>query len=297
MDKQDNVRMMMPLTCRCNTCGQYAGIGTKYNMRKETVLNERYLGIAIFRFYFKCNDCYSEITFKTDPKNSDYIVEHGATRSYDAYRDMLAAESALKQLREQDEEGDSMRFLENRTADSKREIDINDALEEIRINSRKRGLITADQMLQQIFNYQAQHDMELNEDEDKELQEAKEKIKIKRLRDDDQEEALLKDSHIFDVFSAAAVAKKGHALDGTDKSQASASTASLGKKPHLHAVAKKRVLEQDGESSGNGNSTQNGNLLAKVEQKMLQKSAASAAVQQPAEKKKNTALCNYSDSD
>jgi len=34
-------------------------------------------------------------------------------------------------LRLQDEEGDSMRFLENRTKDSKREIDINDALEEI----------------------------------------------------------------------------------------------------------------------------------------------------------------------
>ncbi len=155
IDKQDNVRMMMPLTCRCNTCGSYAYIGTKYNMRKETVLNQRYLGIAIFRFYFKCNDCYSEITFVTDPKNSDYIVEHGATRSYDAYRDVLAAETALKQLREADEEGDSMRFLENRTADSKREIDINDALEEIRINSKRRGLITADQMLQKIFDYQA----------------------------------------------------------------------------------------------------------------------------------------------
>jgi hypothetical protein len=57
---------------------------------------------------------------------------------------VLAAETALKQLREADEEGDSMRFLENRTADSKREIDINDALEEIRINSKRRGLITAD---------------------------------------------------------------------------------------------------------------------------------------------------------
>lgn len=69
-------------------------------MRKETVLNEDYLGIRIYRFYFKCNYCYSEITFKTDPKNHDYIVEHGAVRNYDAYRDQQAAEQALKNIRE-----------------------------------------------------------------------------------------------------------------------------------------------------------------------------------------------------
>ena len=91
-DKQDNVRMMMPLTCRCDTCGAYAYIGTKYNMKKENALDEAYLGIRIYRFYFKCAQCYTEITFKTDPKNHDYVVEHGATRNYDAYRDTLAAE-------------------------------------------------------------------------------------------------------------------------------------------------------------------------------------------------------------
>jgi hypothetical protein len=71
------------------------------------------------------------IAFVTDPKNHDYIVESGGTRNYDAYRDVQAAEAALLDLRLADEEGDAMRFLENRTKDSKREIDINDALEEI----------------------------------------------------------------------------------------------------------------------------------------------------------------------
>ena len=58
-----------------------------------------------------------------------------------------------------------MRFLENRTADSKREIDINDALEEIRINSKKRGLITADMMLQKIFMFYAQNDIQIDDQE------------------------------------------------------------------------------------------------------------------------------------
>jgi len=90
------VRMMLPMTMRCTTCGNYLYIGTKFNMRlerkipslnffrKETCMNEEYLTIKIYRFYFRCTGCYGEITFKTDPKNHDYIVEHGAKRNYEA---------------------------------------------------------------------------------------------------------------------------------------------------------------------------------------------------------------------
>ena len=63
-----------------------------------------------------------------------------------------------------------MRFLENRTADSKREIEMNDAIEQIRINSKKRGYITAEQMLQQFFNYQIQNNLELEEEEQDNLE-------------------------------------------------------------------------------------------------------------------------------
>lgn len=76
-DKQDNVRMMLPMTIRCITCGNYLYVGTKFNMMKETCLDESYLGIRIYRFYLKCTYCYNQVTFKTDPKNHDYVVEHG----------------------------------------------------------------------------------------------------------------------------------------------------------------------------------------------------------------------------
>ena len=75
--------------------------------------------------------CYAEITFKTDPRNHDYIVEGGGTRNYDPYRDAKAAEEVLKQLRANEEQGDSMKFLENKTHDSKKEMDILDALDDI----------------------------------------------------------------------------------------------------------------------------------------------------------------------
>ena len=61
--------------------------GTKFNSRKEDAAGEEYLGIQIFRFYFKCPRCSAELAMKTDPKNSDYVVEAGATRNYEPWRD------------------------------------------------------------------------------------------------------------------------------------------------------------------------------------------------------------------
>ena len=86
-DKQDNVRMMLPMSVRCPMCGNFLYIGTKYNMRKETCLDRDYLGIKIFRFYFKCTCCSQQITMLTDPQQHDYVVESGATRNYEARRD------------------------------------------------------------------------------------------------------------------------------------------------------------------------------------------------------------------
>ena len=42
-------------------------------MNYVKVEGEDYLGIEIFRFYIKCPRCSNSITFKTDPKNTDYV--------------------------------------------------------------------------------------------------------------------------------------------------------------------------------------------------------------------------------
>ena len=131
------VRMMLPMSICCNTCGNYISKGTKFNSRKEDALGEDYLGIQIFRFFFRCNRCSAEITMKTDPKNSDYTVESGASRNYEPWRDKATQEEEAEREREEEEEGDAMKALENRTKESKREMDIMAALDEMRsLNAR-----------------------------------------------------------------------------------------------------------------------------------------------------------------
>ncbi|KAL4493974.1 hypothetical protein ABPG72_021991 [Tetrahymena utriculariae] len=185
LDKQDNVRMMLPMTVRCNTCGNYLYIGTKFNMRKETVQNESYLGIRIYRFYFKCTHCYCELTFKTDPKNHDYVAEFGATRNYEASRDNEKAEEVLKKLRENDEEGNAMKFLENRTNDSRKELEILDALDEIRYNSKKMLYVTPEELIKLTIQNQIEQNIyeELDDDEQQKLEEFLQSQRTKRIKD------------------------------------------------------------------------------------------------------------------
>ncbi|KAK4698498.1 hypothetical protein P7C70_g7777, partial [Phenoliferia sp. Uapishka_3] len=160
-DKQQVVRLMAPFSMRCayvnpalqhqrnrnadsnhmrfhSTCGEYIYKGKKFNARKETVDGEDYYGIKIFRFYIKCTQCSAEITFKTDPKNTDYVAEHGAARNFEPWRDTSAIDPEEDKLaRMEEEENNPMAALENKAVDSKREMDILDALQELKTRNAR----------------------------------------------------------------------------------------------------------------------------------------------------------------
>lgn len=167
-DRQYTVRLMAPCNMRCTTCGEYIYKGKKFNARKETVQNEEYLGIKIFRFYIKCPRCLAEITFKTDPENADYIVEHGASRNFQALK--LAEEAAAKEARELEEEekNNPMKLLENRTKASKQEMELMEALEELKDLNQRHAKVDIENLLQD-KQQQLVDEIQKQEDEDEAL--------------------------------------------------------------------------------------------------------------------------------
>ncbi|KAG0348522.1 hypothetical protein BG004_004938 [Podila humilis] len=186
-DAQQKVRLMTPFSMRCNTCGEYIYKGKKFNARKETT-EETYHSIKIFRFYIRCNRCAAEITFKTDPANSDYVAEHGAIRNFEPWRD---EKGAIAAEREVEEENNPMKALENRTQDSKREMEIMDALDEIRTRNAVIERVDADQLLNKMVGTEDEIALKQQQQEDEEDERLAKAVfqdtdgdSVKRLRDD-----------------------------------------------------------------------------------------------------------------
>ena len=134
------VRLMAPFSMKCTSCGEFIYKGRKFNARKETT-DEKYYAITIFRFYIRCTRCSAEITFKTDPKNMDYECEKGAKRNFEPWREAKLAEETeeerLDRLEREEAERDAMKELEAKTLDAKTEMQIADALDEIRTRNAR----------------------------------------------------------------------------------------------------------------------------------------------------------------
>ncbi|KAJ2021360.1 Pre-mRNA-splicing factor cwf16 [Coemansia sp. RSA 376] len=150
--RQIKVRLMAPFSMRCETCGQWIGKGTKFNARKESVEGEKFHSIQIYRFYIRCQRCAAEITFKTDPENINYEVEKGALRNFEPWREEKALNEEQKQTKDEEEENNPIKALENRTEQSRREMDIMDALDEIRTQNAKGERVAEADVLEAIAN-------------------------------------------------------------------------------------------------------------------------------------------------
>jgi len=134
--KQQTVRLMTPFSMRCNTCGEYIYRGKKFNARKEDA-QESYLSIKIYRFYIRCTRCSAEITFKTDPKNMDYTAERGASRNFEPWREEKPEETEDERMARLEEEANPMKELEIKQMDSKREMELMDALDQVRASNAR----------------------------------------------------------------------------------------------------------------------------------------------------------------
>jgi hypothetical protein len=85
--------------------------------------------------------CSAEITFKTDPKNTDYEAEHGASRNFENWREVeiVEEEDKLDALEESDSK---FKALETRATDTKREMEILDALQDLRARNARHERVT-----------------------------------------------------------------------------------------------------------------------------------------------------------
>lgn len=162
------IRTMAPFTMRCLTCGNYIYRGKKFNARKENAEGEEYLGIRIHRFYIRCPVCLTEIIFKTDPKNTDYVIETGAFRTLQAEHLAKMEEERLHQEKEENEANNPMVALENRTKESRREMDVIDALEDIRDWNARKATVKFDELMDHHLEFEKE-ELKKQEREDEAL--------------------------------------------------------------------------------------------------------------------------------
>ena len=148
---QCEIRNMIPFSMQCNTCATYMYAGKKFNMKMEQAKEKNYLGIKVYRFYVKCAVCSSMITYCTDPKNTGYELESGASRNYELWKDREQATEEVRKEREEEDKLDAMKALENRTLDNKNEIDILDALDEIKAVNHRHEKMDTNAMLDFIY--------------------------------------------------------------------------------------------------------------------------------------------------
>ncbi|KAJ8274138.1 hypothetical protein COCON_G00087630 [Conger conger] len=186
-DRQYVVRLMAPFNMRCKTCGEYIYKGKKFNARKETVQNELYMGLPIFRFYIKCTRCLAEITFKTDPENTDYAMEHGATRNFQAEKLMEEEEKKVQREREEEELNNPMKVLENRTRDSKLEMEVLENLQELKELNQRQAQVDFEGMLSRHKELEEQERKRQEDEDDRETRDMLERALMKRLRDSDSD--------------------------------------------------------------------------------------------------------------
>ena len=124
--------------------------------------------------YHRSTLCSAEITFKTDPKNTDDTAEHGASRNFEPWREEKAVEEEDRLAKLEEEENNPMKALENRTIDSKREMDILDSLQDIRArNARNERVGQSVDLLERIGMQEIETDEDrqrkLDEEEDEKL--------------------------------------------------------------------------------------------------------------------------------
>lgn len=142
------IRLMTPFSMRCLKCSEFIPKSRKFNGKKE-LLAERYLDtIKQYRLSIKCPRCNNMISFRTDPKSGDYVMETGGVKNFvseDANNDGSKTETldeTLQRLEKQQhdenkkiskgDQGDKLEQIEKRLSKMQQEQEDYEQLEALR---------------------------------------------------------------------------------------------------------------------------------------------------------------------
>jgi len=240
-------RVMAPFNMQCNTCHEYIYKGKKFNMRRETAEGEAYLGLKIFRFYFRCPNCLAEISFKTDIENVDYTAEHGATRLFEAFK-FYQEQEKQKEAKEEAEKNDAMMMLEKRMKMSRAEMEAADKLGQLQELSKRNQLTDPLEYLAGVDMKKQLSREELlklqEEEDDREIAELM-GLKRARVQEEDSEDESVDDEEEdqnCDVPTTSAGTAPNSDLGYTPTALPARATSSLYSSIQKQAVSKPRSL-------------------------------------------------------
>ncbi|XP_061438899.1 splicing factor YJU2-like, partial [Rhineura floridana] len=121
--------------------------------------------------------------------NTDYAMEHGTTWNFQAEKLLEEEEKRLQKDREDEELNNPMKVLENRTKDSKLEMEVLENLQKLKELNQCQAHVDLESMLQQYQAYEEQQrPRELEEDEQETKAMLEQAQSRKLLQDSDSDE-------------------------------------------------------------------------------------------------------------
>ena len=133
--------------------------------------------------------------FRTDPEHSDYVLESGGTRAYEAHKDANLAEAELEKSKADLEAESESKALENKIYDTAEEMRKIEELGELRsLNKREAKRheaihLAIEKLTQDAFLAQQESDrvVALEEDEERELEEEFRQLKRRAMNTEEQQ--------------------------------------------------------------------------------------------------------------
>uniref|UniRef100_A0A8C9NGK0 Uncharacterized protein n=1 Tax=Serinus canaria TaxID=9135 RepID=A0A8C9NGK0_SERCA len=159
---------------------------------RDTPLSQSFITLPIKTFFPGSILGFPAAPPQTDPENTDYTMEHGATRNFQAEKLLEEEEKRMQKEREEEELNNPMKVLENRTKDSKLEMEVLENLQELKELNQRQANVDFEAMLKQYKELEEEQRRKEQEEDEQEMKAMLEQAQNRRLlvdSDSDEEPA------------------------------------------------------------------------------------------------------------